>query len=250
MKIETVSKLRQLNRRFYDELGPSFSVTRAQIQLGLKKLLPEMLSSPSILDLGCGNGTLAEALAISNYEGAYLGLDGSQTLLCFAEERMCAYPLMRATFQLADLLDETLAAKLAGRQFVLITCFATLQHLPSAISHLQFFKNAAQLLEPGGRLMLSCWQIHNSERLVRHIQDWSTVGLTSEELEAGDLLMDWRGQDSQKPGLRYVHEFREEELHALGEEAGLQLQESFYSDGKEGNLALYQIWMKTGVTFE
>ena len=250
MNNETVSLLRQLNRTFYNALGPSFSVTRAQIQPGVKKLLPEMLGQPEILDLGCGNGTLAEALALSNYEGQYIGLDGSQSLLGFAAERLQPYPLMKANFHFADLLDEALTTNLAGRHFPLITCFATLQHLPSHTNHLQFFKNTAQLLEPGGRLMISCWQIHNSQRLIRHILDWSMVRLTVEDLEAGDLLMDWRGQDSQKPGLRYVHEFREQELKALGEAAGLALQEIFYSDGREGNLALYQTWTKSEVTLE
>jgi 2-polyprenyl-3-methyl-5-hydroxy-6-metoxy-1,4-benzoquinol methylase len=250
MNSETISLLRQINRSFYDEHGPSFSVTRAQIQPGVKKMLPEMLGLPEILDLGCGNGTLAEALALSNYEGEYVGLDGSQSLLGFAAERLQPYPLMKANFHFADLLDEALAANLAGRRFPLITCFATLQHLPSHTCHLQFFKTATRLLEPGGRLMLSCWQIHNSQRLIRHILDWSTVGLTAEDLEVGDLLMDWRGQDSQKPGLRYVHEFREEELKALGEAAEMNLQETFYSDGREGNLALYQTWTKSEVTLE
>ena len=250
MKNETVSLLRQLNRTFYNALGTSFSVTRAQIQPGVKELLPDMLGQPEILDLGCGNGTLAEALALSNYEGQYIGLDGSQSLLGFAAERLQPYPLMKAKFHFADLLDEALATNLAGRRFSLITCFATLQHLPSHTSHLQFFKNAAQLLEPGGRLMISCWQIHNSQRLTRHILDWSMVGLTAEDLEAGDLLMDWRGQDSQKPGLRYVHEFREDELKGLGVAARLTLDGTFYSDGGEGNLALYQTWTKSEVTFE
>lgn len=250
MDIETIILLRTLNRNFYDELGPSFSVTRAQIQPGVKILLPEMLAQPKILDLGCGNGTLAEALALSNYEGQYLGVDGSQTLLSFAKERLQPYPLMRARFELADLLDSALADKLAVETYPLIVCFATLQHLPSSTNHQKFFMNARQMLAPGGQLMLSCWQIHNSQRLIRHILDWSVVGLRSEELEKGDLLMDWRSQDLQKPGLRYVHEFSAEELQTLGEQAGLHLSNSFYSDGGEGNLALYQTWTTSEATLD
>lgn len=250
MNSETLSLLRQINRSFYDEHGPSFSVTRAQIQPGVKYMLPVILKETELLDLGCGNGTLAEALALANFEGQYLGLDGSCSLLGFAAERLKSYPLLRANFQLADLLDEGLAASFARRVFPIILCFATLQHLPSRASHLAFFKNAAILLEPGGQLLLSCWQIHNSQRLIDHIQNWSTVGLTPEDVDNGDLLLDWRGLDSQKPGLRYVHEFREDELQALGESAGLKLSETFYSDGREGNLALYQIWKKNEGTLE
>lgn len=250
MNSTTVSLLRQINRTFYEELGPSFSVTRGQIQPGVKRLLPTLLNQPKILDLGCGNGTLAEALALSDYEGAYLGVDGSQSLLGFAVESTRQYPLLKAEFRQADLLDGTLNTSFAGQLFPQIVCFATLQHLPSQAAHQVFFKTAAQLLEPGGSLMLSCWQIHNSERLIAHIQDWGKVGLKTEDLEVGDLLMDWRGQDSQILGLRYVHEFREEELKTLGEATGLTLQETFYSDGREGNLALYQTWTKSEGSLE
>ncbi len=249
MNSETASLLRALNRSFYDELGPSFSVTRAQIQPGVKRLLPVMLAQPKILDLGCGNGTLAEALALSNYEGEYLGVDGSPSLLGFARERARRYPMLRAEFIQADLLEAE-DPRINGQKWALITCFAALQHLPSQAAHLAFFKNTARIMEDGGKLMLSCWQIHNSPRLVAHIQDWSKVGLKPEDLETGDILMDWRRQDSQISGLRYVHEFRDEELKALGEAAGLHLQESFFSDGKEGNLALYQIWTKTEDSLE
>ncbi len=250
MKNEMISILRQINRTFYDELGPSFSVTRGQIQPGVKRLLPTMLEQTRVLDLGCGNGTLAEALALANYAGAYVGLDGSQSLLGFAEERLRQYPLLRAEFQQADLLAGQFQDIYMEQSWPLIVCFATLQHLPSQQAHLAFFKQAAQALEPNGQLMLSCWQIHNSERLVKHIQPWSIVGLDPEDLDAGDLLMDWRGQDSQIPGLRYVHEFSEAELKVLGERAGLALTETFYSDGREGNLALYQIWRKNEEVLE
>ena len=244
MNNETISLLRQINRTFYEEHGPSFSNTRGQVQPGIKKLLPLMLEQPKILDLGCGNGTLAEALALSNYEGKYLGVDGSLALLGFARERTRQYPMLKAEFLKADLLDESLIPDLTGQSFPLIVCFATLQHLPSQAAQQAFFNHMAWMLDHGGKLMLSSWQIHNSERLIGHIQDWSKVGLKPEDLDTGDLLMDWRGQDSQITGLRYVHEFREEELRSLGEAAGLKLDETFYTDGKEGNLALYQTWTK------
>ncbi len=131
MKNETISLLRQLNRTFYNELGPSFSVTRGQIQPGVKRLLPAMLEKPSILDLGCGNGTLAEALALAGYKGAYLGLDGSQSLLTFAEGRARQYPLLKADFRQADLLDKAVYSGISEQGWPLVVCFATLQHLPS-----------------------------------------------------------------------------------------------------------------------
>ena len=58
-------------------------------------------------------------------------------------------------------------------------------------------------------------------------------------MDEGDYLLDWkRGGE----GLRYVHQFSEEELGGLAEDAGFRVVESFYSDGESGRLGLYQVW--------
>jgi hypothetical protein len=62
-------------------------------------------------------------------------------------------------------------------------------------------------------------------------------------LDGGDYLIDWRAGGFIDQ--RYVHVFTPEELRALGCAAGLDLQQEFYSDGKCGNLALYQVWHKS-----
>jgi hypothetical protein len=69
---------------------------------------------------------------------------------------------------------------------------------------------------------------------------WSTVGLDADDLDKGDVLLDWRAGDA--PGLRYVHTFDEASLTALAESAGFRIIQTFYSDGKSGDLALYQVW--------
>ena len=90
-----------------------------------------------------------------------------------------------------------------------------------------------------GIFILSNWQFLNSPRWQARIQPWERVGLTREEVELDDYLLDWRRGGE---GLRYVHHFSEAELDALAGGAGFEIVESFDSDGKEGNLGLYQIW--------
>jgi hypothetical protein len=46
-------------------------------------------------------------------------------------------------------------------------------------------------------------------------------------------------------GLRYVHLFSEAELVELTQQTGFSIISQFYSDGRNGNLALYQEWEKT-----
>jgi tRNA (uracil-5-)-methyltransferase TRM9 len=58
--------------------------------------------------------------------------------------------------------------------------------------------------------------------------------------------MDWRAEingGTTAGGLRYVHIFSESELSDLAATSGFDVSEKFYSDGKEGNLGLYQTWV-------
>jgi (p)ppGpp synthase/HD superfamily hydrolase len=97
------------------------------------------------------------------------------------------------------------------------------------------------LLKPDGRFALSNWQFLNSERLRERIQPWERIRLSAAEVDEGDHLLDWR---SGGEGLRYAHHFNEDELAELAQESGFQVLETFYSDGENGRLGMYQIWEK------
>jgi len=94
-------------------------------------------------------------------------------------------------------------------------------------------------LAPSGVFHLSNWQFLNSPRLTQRIQPWERLGLHPEDVDPGDYLLDWRSGGA---GLRYVHHFSEAELAALARETSFSVEETFYSDGKEGSLGLYQAW--------
>lgn len=85
-----------------------------------------------------------------------------------------------------------------------------------------------------------------NERLKKRLIPWKPISVENEFLGENDLLMDWRADPGKPAKLRYVHNFTPSELRALGESQGLVLQEEFFSDGKEGNLGLYQVWQKPG----
>jgi hypothetical protein len=95
------------------------------------------------------------------------------------------------------------------------------------------------LLKPEGRFIHSNWQFLNSEKLKARIQPWEAAAISSVEVDAGDYLLDWR---SGGRGLRYAHHFTEEELFQLAQAGGFRIVESFYSDGANNKLGLYQIW--------
>ena len=248
MKPETAKKLIELNRVFYEDNAQSFSSTRYAIQPGVRGLVSTMLKANAILDLGCGNGNLALALQKAGFEGTYLGVDNSLGLLSHAIAILDASPIKAGQFMFKalDLGATPWQTQENGGKFDMVVSFATLHHIPSFSLQKQFFENAAACLTDSGRLIISCWQPLNSPRLSARMQDWSITDINPNELSAGDLLLDWRAADNpENQRLRYVHQFSVETLVNLGKESGLKLQEIFLSDGKEGNLGLYQIWQKT-----
>ena len=239
MQPSVAQRLIELNRHFYTDFGEPFSATRGRIQPGVRRIIDSLNGNETILDLGCGNGELARTLARGSHRGAYLGLDFSLPLLADAESVPEGF---LAEFREVDLTQLTATDNsLAGMGWSLVTAFAVLHHIPSQNLRLEILKTIHELLAPDGRFFHSNWQFLNSPRLRQRVRKWSEAGLTEADVDEGDYLLDWRSGGT---GLRYVHHFSEAELASLAESSGFKIVETFYSDGKEGNLAIYQKWKK------
>ena len=238
MNSALAARLIELNREFYTRFGDSFSATRHRIQPGVRRVLEMLEGDEDILDLGCGNGWFARELAERGHRGAYLGVDFSLPLLRDAESYAGGFS---ATFKEVDITRLSVISDQFTDNWSLITCFATLHHIPSRELRVGILDMVCQLLKPGGLLIHSNWQFLNSEKLKARIQPWEAAAIDRSEVEPGDYLLDWRSGGS---GLRYVHHFDEAELSELAEAAGFQVRDVFYSDGKTGNLGLYQVWGK------
>lgn len=235
MRPEIAQQLVDLNRRFYQSFADSFSETRQRLQPGVARMLAEIPVTASILDLGCGNGELARELGKHGHKGNYLGLDFSAGLLSTARADAPEF----ARFKQADLSATDWGQRFPEKQYEFIFAFAMLHHIPSKELRLQILEKARALLVPGGSFLHSNWQPMNSKRLKARIQPWEAVGLSEADVDSGDHLLDWR-RDGQ--GLRYVHQYREEELAELAQEADFTVVETFYSDGEGGRLGLYGVW--------
>ncbi len=236
----TRDHLLQINQTFYDQFAGSFSATRGRIQPGVRRVLDQVAPDAVILDVGCGNGTLALALKKGRFRGQYLGVDLSAGLISKAEERMGQTGAGRYDFKQMDLADMCWQEALAGKTFDWVVCFAVLHHLPGKALQQQVAQTFAALVSPSGRVAVSAWQWQNSTRLRKRVLPWSSVGIDPARLDEGDVLLDWRA--GEQVGVRYVHTFSEASLAALADRAGFNVLETFYYDGKPGNLALYQVW--------
>jgi len=240
MNSEVAERLIELNRDFYTRFGDSFSATRHRVQPGVRRVLETLKGDEDILDLGCGNGWFARELAERGHRGAYLGVDFSLPLLRDAASYAGSFS---ATFKEVDL---TKLAVISDQLSVtdnwsLITAFAALHHIPSRELRLDILQTVHQLLKPNGLFIHSNWQFLNSEKLRSRIQDWSKAGISPDDVDPNDYLLDWR---SGGEGLRYVHHFDKAELVELAEATGFQVKDVFYLDGETGNLGLYQVWRK------
>jgi 2-polyprenyl-3-methyl-5-hydroxy-6-metoxy-1,4-benzoquinol methylase len=240
MKKTIQKKLLEINRHFYDRYSSSFSATRSRVQPGVRKILGQIAKMDRVLDVGCGNGTLARALATTGFTGEYVGVDMSSELISRAEFLLGNPQEGTYHFQQVDLEDNGWHETLSGRPYDWLVSFAVLHHLPGEDLRSQTAAAFAKLVSQQSHVAISVWQWHHSERLRKRVQPWSLVGVLPEDVEKGDVLLDWRA--GKILGLRYVHTFSEDSLQSLAEAAGFKVIKSFYSDGKTGDLALYQTW--------
>ncbi len=240
-----------INRRFYLEHAGEFAATRERVQPGVRRVLRTLHAEDTILDLGCGSGGFAKALADASHKGEYIGLDLSLPLLERARSGSYGFPVrfiqtdlasseeLRGVPQAIAAGNTTQPTNSAAGAWAVVTAFAVLHHLPGPSVRLNLLKAVRKWLLPAGRLILSNWQFSSNNRMKSRILPWSAEGLTDKDVDEGDYLIDWRGGTA---GIRYVHEFREDELAALAAQSGYAVVDSFLSDGADRRSGLYQTW--------
>ncbi len=247
MEKEIREKLLNINTDFYSAFARSFSTTRAKVQPGIQRLIENIPEPANLLDLGCGNGIFLHCLAEQGFCGSYTGLDFSPKLLADAQELNRSIQSIKMDFKTIDLSTNDWDAGLVKVSFDIVTTFAVLHHLPDANMRKVLINKIHKFLKPNGAFLFSVWQFTNSQRLRKRILPWASIQMSPGDVETGDTLLDWRAEaDSGQIGLRYVHLFNEPELSNLAQETGFTIQSHFYSDGREGNLALYHVWVKEG----
>jgi len=247
MKAETLNHINRINQEFYQKFASSFAQTRRKIQPGVSGILENIAKKGNWLDIGCGNGNLAYSWAQKGYTGLYLGVDFSLGLIAKAEKN--GLPLreeQKIVFHQGDLTQDKWTKSLPDVEWDGIFCFAVLHHNPCEARRKLLCAQMRELLAVGKDCYISVWQPRSSPRLVKRIHPWESVGIDHADVDPGDVLMDWRahqteGQD--EPVFRYVHIFTEEELTDIARLSGFSVSGSTYSDGKEGNLGLYQHWV-------
>jgi tRNA (uracil-5-)-methyltransferase TRM9 len=250
MKPETIASLHRINQEFYQTFSRSFASTRRRIQPGIRKVLGNIPVQGNWLDIGCGSGALAAEWMRQERQGLYKGIDFSPNLITEAQNEISEVQKtdgLQVKFATTDLISEGWQIPFKNIDWDGVLSFAVLHHIPGAEQRQKVCASIARLLGANKKFYFSVWQINNSKRLMERFQPWDRVGIDESDLDSGDVLMDWRAEingGTTTGGLRYVHIFSESELSDLADNSGFEVSEKFYSDGKEGNLGLYQTWKR------
>ncbi len=246
----TIQRIIALNREFYQTFTESFSASRYRVQPGVKRVVKRFPNKGNILDMGCGNGNLMQVLHENNFMGMYAGLDFSENLVKESQRTYQNFnnkTVFRASFSVFDLALSDWSDFPVRVDWDVICAFAVFHHIPGKERRSEIFRQIHSMLKPGSELIFSVWQPQNSQRLVKRFLTWEQVGLRESDMEEGDTLLDWKAEQfcANTVGFRYVHIFHQDELTELAEQTGFSIKTSFYSDGKEGNIGLYQVWEKS-----
>ncbi len=131
----------------YDELWAQRTSLFTESGLDLLKPPPDAIG----LDVGCGPGHTAAALAVRLSQGATTGIDFAPSMVERARDRWSAVP--RLQFELDD--AEQLSLPDAG--FDVVTSSFTLMYCYDALAAVG---HVARVLRPGGRVLLLVWGPH------------------------------------------------------------------------------------------
>ena len=263
MNDATCARLLELNRTFYATVATPFHATRQGWTPGkvqLLKHLPPLAHPPvtapphadvpdagtplRVADIGCGNGRLARMLDELDRPVHYVGVDGDATLLALAREQTGDLANVICHFVQRDLsapdwrhgITAGFAPSLPTFDFVV--CLATLQHMPGYALRARVVQDLVGLLAADGTLALSGWQFLTAPRFVDKLIDWAEVGVDPGQVEPGDALLPWR---QAVYAVRYVHQIDPQEMARLAADAAAEIVDTFYADGKEGNLNYYAL---------
>ena len=205
------TKLIEQNLRVYNTIAKHFSDTRQYVWEELKPLASFVTEGDTVLDLGCGNGRLYQIF--QDLPISYIGVDQSEELLVLAHKHFHQGKFVQGSMLKIPFPDQSVHV---------IFCIAAFQHIPGREMQIQALKEMKRVLKPGGKLLLSNWNLYG---------EWGLKQVHTgkyKQIESGDFLVPWRDAEGEVLGERYYHGFTIEELAGLFKEVGLTVQDQYY----------------------
>ena len=213
-----MNNIKQNLQSIYNNIAGEFSASRKYAGPELSVFIPYIQDNDKILDLGCGNGRLLNALKAANKTFDYLGVDFSPDLIKHAKT---AHPDQK--FIISDMSD----LDLAGQSFDAVFVIATFHHLDTKKERIDLLKKINTWLAPGGFLFMTNWDLWQPKYLKDYFYNfWQKKSYK-------DFFVSWQMySDTKGKFWRYYHSFSLKELKKLLTQAGFDLQpKSVYKTG-------------------
>ncbi len=236
MDAQIVRQLLAINHKFYSEFARAFSETRSSAQTRLDRIVAYIGNDVKVLDVGCGNGRLAERLEKEGRHVEYVGVDASPELIALANAHKSKMLRVAADFRVVDITSANWSAALPPNSFDIGIALAVLHHIPSFDLRVQVLRELGARLKPGSTFVMTNWHFERNERLRKKIVPWENVGIDAREVESGDALLTWQRGGI---GYRYLHHITQSEVLRMADESGLQVVKQFYADA---DLNLYSVF--------
>ena len=221
MNKQTQKELLEIVKKNYEEIAEQFNETRKKhLWPELVELVKGINSGDSVLDIGCGNGRLLEAL--QDKQVNYLGIDSSAKLIELARVK---YPNMK--FAVGDVLE---LSQIPEINFNYVFCIAVLQHIPSRKLQIDAVRQLRNKINENGRVVISVWNMWAQKKYRRLVLKFALLKLIKKnKMELGDILFDWKNAQGMVVSKRYYHAFYKMELKRICKQAGFKV-EKVYSD--------------------
>lgn len=196
----------------YDRIADHFSQTRHQPWPEFSVLANILQTGNSLLDVGCGNGRLAEF--VKKIKGIkYTGTDLSQGLLAHAKRQYPEYDFVHASMLNLPFPSDT---------FDGVSSIAALQHVPSKTYRVQALAEMYRIAKPTATLYMLNWNLYQ-DVLPNYFS--AAKAEFGTQWEPGDALVPWKNAQGQVQAQRYYHGFSIDELTDICEEVGWHVQQ-------------------------
>lgn len=252
MDAQTIKQLNEINQNFYKKTAQDFSDSRAYYWHGWREILPYLENllgekdQLKVLDVGCGNGRfgsfLADNLPTINID--YHGSDNNKKLLEIAAQRLKKTEL-NAHFSYSDIVDELIDGSFlanGSQTYDIIVLFGVLHHIPTYQFRKKIIQALSNKLNPHGVFVFTLWRFIDDNQLEKKQVEYQKGNLSEDELDKNDYLISWQRETT---SFRYCHYTDDQEEKRLVSASGLELLNSFESDGREGKGNKYLVLTQT-----
>jgi ubiquinone/menaquinone biosynthesis C-methylase UbiE len=195
-------------RQTYDRIADHFAATREYPWPEVESFLDDHADGGRGLDLGCGNGRHAEAMADRGVD--VVALDASRGLLNQAVERA-----RTGGFAAAFVQGDAGSLPFDADSFDVAVYVATLHHLRPRASRVASLSELARVLAPDGRALVSAW---------------STAHDRFDADEGFDTTVDWTLPGGERVP-RYYHIYDPDEFRADLADSALRAVDVVVSSG-------------------